>query len=307
MQTLSVIVPVYFNEGSLPPLLEELRRIETLLAEQDMALELIFVDDGSGDNSFQELLKIRDQRPETRVVKLSRNFGAVRASKTGLRFATGDCFMILAADLQDPPEIILEMLAHWKNGSKFVIAVRESREDPFLSKLFSRVYYWLLRNIVVPDYPRGGFDLALMDAQLLPPLRDSGKNINTPLLSFWLGYKPVVIEYQRRKREHGKSRWTFSKRLVFLIDSLLGFSVLPLRIMSLIGLLISLMSFGYGTSVTISALLGNRDVAGFPTLVALFTFLLGFIIVMLGIIGEFLWRIFDQLNQRPEAIIDEVY
>lgn len=307
MKTLSVVVPVYYNEQSLAPLFTELQKIEAELLTMDMALELIFVDDGSGDNSLAELLKIKQQREATKVVKLARNFGSVTASKTGLRFVTGDCFMWIAADLQDPPFLLIEMVKHWQQGHKYIIAARAKRDDPLLSRIFSGFYYFLLRLLVVKDYPYGGFDSALMDASILPYIRDSSKNINTPLLSYWIGYKPVVVYYERAKRQHGKSRWTFFKRLKFFTDSFLGFSVLPLRIISLIGVIVSFISFFYGGRVFIAALMGVRDVPGFPTLVALITFLLGLIIIMLGIIGEYLWRIFDEVNKRPEVIIDEVY
>lgn len=307
MATVSVVVPVYHNEGSLAPLFQEFLKLEEKLKEQDFQLQLIFVDDGSKDNSFQELMKIKAVREDITIVKLARNFGAVTASKTGLRFVKGDCFMWIAADLQDPPAIIEDMVKAWQSGNKYVIAIRKEREDPFLSRVFSGIYYWLLRRLVVANYPHGGFDLALMDVQLLPFIRDSSKSINTPLLSYWLGFKPHIMEYNRRKRIHGRSQWTFVKRLNFLIDSLLGFSVLPLRLISFIGLFVAIVSFIYGSAVVINTLLGEREVEGFATLAALITFLLGLIIIMLGLIGEYLWRIFVQVNQRPEAIIDEVY
>ncbi|MDX2138559.1 MAG: glycosyltransferase family 2 protein [Chloroflexota bacterium] len=307
MKTVSVVVPVYYNAESLALLLEEFLMVEKQLREKELNLELIFVDDGSGDHSFAEMLKIKDQRPQTRLVKLARNFGAVKASKTGLRFVTGDCFMWIAADLQDPPAIILELVDHWLNGAKFVIARRAEREDPFVSKIFSGIYYWLLRRLVVAQYPEGGFDLALLDSVALPHMRDSSKNVNTPLLAYWLGFKPVVLSYQRRKRRFGRSRWTFTKRLGFLLDSLLGFSVVPIRLISLLGFIVALLSSCYGTSVIIAALMGVRDVEGFPTLVALITFLLGLIIIMLGVIGEYLWRIFEEVNKRPDVVIDEIH
>lgn len=306
MKTVSIVVPVYYNEGSLPHLLKAFGEVEVQLQEIDLALQLIFVDDGSGDNSFAELMKIKEQRPDTIVVKLARNFGAVQASKTGLKFVTGDCFMLLAADMQDPPSIVVEMAKHWQAGNSYVIAVRKGRDDPFLSRIYSKIYYWLLRTLVVANYPDGGFDMFMLDAKALPYMRDSAKNMNPALLSYWLGYQPKVLEYHRPKREHGKSHWSFTKRLKFMVDSLLGFSALPLRLISLIGVFVSIASFSYGGFVAVNALFGKQDVAGFPTLVALITFLLGLIIVMLGIIGEYLWRIFDQLNQRPESIIDEI-
>jgi dolichol-phosphate mannosyltransferase len=136
---------------------------------------------------------------------------------------------------------------------------------------------------------------------------NSSKNINTPLFAYWLGFPPEIIPYDRRKRLHGQSRWTFSKRVKFFIDSLLGFSVVPIRMISTVGIAVSILSILYGSSVAVSAILGNREVPGFPTLAALLAFLLGLIILMLGIIGEYIWRIFDEVNHRPEAVIDEIY
>jgi dolichol-phosphate mannosyltransferase len=164
-----------------------------------------------------------------------------------------------------------------------------------------------LRLFVVKDYPRGGFDLALMDKALLPYLNNSSKNINTPLFAYWLGFKPDVITYVRRERIHGKSRWNFWKRLKLFIDAILGFSIVPIRMISLIGLIVSMLSFGYGTLILINTLIGRSAVPGFATIVALTSFLLGLVIVMLGVIGEYLWRIFDETNKRPDAVIDEVY
>ncbi len=307
MKTVSVIVPVYFNEGSLPLLFDELMKVEAQLAEREVALELIFVDDGSGDDSFKVLLQLRERRPATKVVKLARNFGAVHASKVGLRFQTGDCFMWLAADLQDPPGLIIEMVEKWLNGSKYVIATRASRHDPAMTKFYAGIYYWLVRLFVIKDYPPGGFDLILVDKTLIPYIRDSSKNINTELLSFWLGIPPVILPYERQERLHGKSRWTFAKKLTYFIDSILGFSVVPIRVISLIGIIVSIVSFLYGGLIFIDAVFGLRDVPGFPTLVALISFLLGLVIVMLGIIGEYIWRIFDEVTKRPEVVIDEVY
>ena len=307
MKKLSVVVPVYYNEGSLAGLFQELTQVEEQLHKRDMELELIFVDDGSGDQSLKELLKIKQARPATKVIKLSRNFGAVHTSKTGLRFVTGDCFTWLAADLQDPPELLLQMVDRWQSGSKFVLCARRNRDDSLRSKVSSYIYYRLVRLFVIRNYPEGGYDLALLDRSLLPHLIDSSKNINTPLFAYWLGFEPDIILYDRRKRIHGKSRWTFGKRLKFFIDSLLGFSVVPIRVISVVGLAVSCLSFIYGAVIAVNALFGKKDVQGFPTIVALISFLLGLIIVMLGIIGEYIWRIFDEVNKRPETVIDEIY
>jgi dolichol-phosphate mannosyltransferase len=307
VKTISVIVPVYYNAESLPELFAELLGVESRLQQRDCALELIFVDDGSGDESLIELLKIKQQRPDTRVVKLARNFGEVHACKAGLNYATGDCVMWLAADLQDPPELIVDMADKWLAGSKFVIALRTRRQDPPLTSLFAGIYHRLVKVFISRDYPQRGFDRFLLDASLIHYIRDSSKNINTSLLAYWLGFEPATVYYDRAKREHGRSRWTVTKKLTFFIDSILGFSVLPIRIISVMGFLVSLLSFGYGSYIVIDTIVGGRDVPGFATLAVMISFLLGMVMIMLGIIGEYVWRIFDEVTKRPEFVVDSVY
>lgn len=303
----SVIVPVYFNEASLPLLFEALLRIEGALLEKDVVMELIFIDDGSGDGSLAELLKIKKQREATKVIKLTRNFGANHASKAGLQFVTGDCFLMLPADLQDPPELILTMIDRWLQGTKFIICKRTHRADPMATKFFAFLFYKLVRFFVVKDYPPRGYNLAMMDRALLPYLQQSSKNLNPPLFAYWLGFKPEVILYERQKRIHGKSRWTVAKRVTLFLDSLLGFSVLPIRLISLIGFFVSLASFSYGSLIVVNALRDSTTVSGFASIVTILAFLLGLIIIMLGVIGEYIWRIFDEINMRPESVIDEIY
>ena len=304
MKTLSVVVPVYFNERSLPELFEKMLDVEGQLRELGLALELIFVDDGSQDDSWKVLLSLRERRPATRLIKLSRNFGAVEASKAGYRYVTGDCFVTVAADLQDPPQVIVEMAKHWLAGSRFVISERARREDPLLSRSFSFVYYKLVNALVMRHYPAGGFDMALMDKAMQAPMANSAKNVFTPLLAFWLGFTPTIIKYDRPKREHGRSRWTFSRKFKTFVDVMLGFSVTPIRMMSALGVVVALVSFSYGSIVFLWALVRGMEVPGFASLVSLITFLQGVIILMLGLIGEYLWRIFDETNRRPEVVVE---
>lgn len=306
-KTLSILVPVFFNAGSLPRLFEELFKLEAQLKERALRLELIFIDDGSKDESLTRLLEFKSRREATRVVKLTRNFGAVHCSKTGFKFVTGDAFMILAADLQDPPSLIMEMVDRWLAGSKFVICERVTRDDPVISKLYSKIYYRMLRLLVMRDYPEGGYDMALMDKAFLPHLMNSSKSVFIPLLAYWLGYQPDVIYYHRPARKHGKSGWTFAKKFKAFLDVILGFSITPIRAMSAVGALVALGSFVYGGAVVLNGLLHRIPVEGFATTVALITFLLGLILLMLGIIGEYIWRIFEETNQRPETVIEEVW
>lgn len=304
---ISIVVPVYFNSSTLPDLYERLNALEKTLIRKGAELELIFVDDGSEDNSLDELLKIKEQRPDTIVIKLTRNFGGVRAVKCGLQYVTGDCFLMLAADLQDPPELVIQMADKWIAGSKFTVCVRSRREDPILTRGLAETYYWILRKLVFPSYPRGGYDLALMDKSLLQFFVASGKDTFPPVLAYWLGYKPEVIYYERQKRAFGKSKYTFFKKLTLFGDILLGFSAKPLRLASGLGIITSVLSGFYGLIVVVSALAGNVPVPGFASVAALLCFLLGIVMIILGLIGEYIGRLSEQLNQRPEVVVEKIY
>jgi polyisoprenyl-phosphate glycosyltransferase len=305
--TVSIVIPVYYNEDSLAPLAKELLAVEQQLAEDGVTLELIFVDDGSGDASLDRIMAIREARPTTKVVKLTRNFGAVAASKTGMQFATGDSVVILAADLQDPMDLLPEAVRRWQQGSKFVICSRATRRDPMTSRFFSSIYYRVVGKLIIADYPAGGFDMMLMDKELTQQVAGCAPNTNIHLFAYWLGYAPTVLEYDRPSRLHGRSRWTVAKKLKLFTDTMTGFSVFPIRAISIFGLLVAVLSFTYGAVVFIGALRDNIAVPGFATIAVMISFFFGLILVMLGLIGEYLWRIFDNTNRKPEAVVDEIH
>jgi dolichol-phosphate mannosyltransferase len=305
---LSVVLPVFGNEESLDELFARLDEVGVeLLDRHDVTLQLVAVDDGSKDGSLRRLLELKRDRANLKVVKLTRNFGAVHASRTGLKFVEGDCFVIMAADLQEPPELLLDMVELWRQGTKFVIAERRSRDDPLFSKAFSWLYYRLIRALVVPGYPRRGFDMALMDRSLLPHMRNAAKHAFTPLLAYWLGAEPATLKYDRPRRKHGRSGWSMKRKVRAFFDVLFGFSATPIRFISLIGAVVATGSVIYGVLVVLAAVRGEIPVDGFATVASLVTFLLGLILVMLGVIGEYLWRISDEVNRRPEAVIEEVF
>ncbi|GAF68109.1 unnamed protein product, partial [marine sediment metagenome] len=271
-------------------------------------LELVFVDDGSGDGSLALLRAEQEKDPRIKIVKLSRNFGSVAAIQAGLLFATGDCVGVIAADLQDPPELFVDMIAQWEQGKKVVLAVREGRKDGIIHRCFSGGYYLLMRRFAVRDYPKGGFDFVLMDKQIVEEINNiKEKNTNIDTLIFWLGHERAALPYVRQKRRHGKSRWTLSKKVKLFIDSFVSFSYAPIRLMSLIGLVTAGLSFVYGIVAIVNAFRGQIPVRGWTTLIVVMTFLLGSIMVMLGIIGEYLWRILDEVRNRPAYVIDEVF
>jgi len=306
MKRLSLIIPFYNEAESAPLLFERLNSVERDLLERGIALELILVDDGSRDSTWEILKQRREERPQTILVKLTRNFGAWPACRAGMGFVTGDCFMFLSADLQDPPELIVTLAEKWLEGNRFTICERNTRRDPPSAKFFSELYYRLVRLLAVPDFPKHGYEIALMDRSMLAYLKECAKSVNLSLLAYWLGFQPVVLSYDRPGRIRGVSGWSIPKKITFFLDSLLGFTVLPLRLLSLAGVAVAAVSAAYGIWVLIYGLLGWIEAPGFATIVSLICFLLGLIILMLGVIGEYLWRVFDEINNRPEWVIEEV-
>ena len=200
-RTFSIVIPVYYNEPNLPETIPQLLGLVERIPQ--CRLELVFVDDGSGDRSLEILRKFQERYPDTiKVVKLTRNFGSMAAIQAGFTVASGDCVGMISADLQDPPELFLEMLDHWKKGAKAVFAVRQDREEPFSQKLFSNTYYALVRKYAIPGYPDGGFDFFLVDRQVVNEVnRIQEKNTNLMTLIYWLGFRPILLPYVRRARQ----------------------------------------------------------------------------------------------------------
>lgn len=303
----SIVIPVYYNELNLPQTVPALLRLGETLPE--FMLELVFVDDGSGDRSLEVLLEWRDRYPESiRVVKLTRNFGSMAAILAGMTVAKGACVGIITADLQDPPELFADMIRHWEKGTKAVFAVREDRKEPLLQKCLAGAYYRLLSRYALPGYPKGGFDFLLIDRQVVNEvIRIGEKNTNLMSLIFWMGFKPVMIPYVRREREKGVSRWTLSKKIKLFIDSFVAFSYMPIRFFSTVGLLIALGSFIYGAFVFFAWLLGSIEVKGYTPIMVLLTLTAGIQMTMLGMLGEYLWRALDETRRRPPFVIDRTY
>lgn len=307
MKTLSIVVPVYYNDSNLPETIPQLLDLGGKL--QGYKLELVFVDDGSGDDSLAVLLNHQMEHPESiKVVKLTRNFGSMAAIQAGFTVATGDCVGMISADLQDPPELFIEMISYWEKGSKAIFAVRQDREENALQKLFSNTYYSLIRKLAIADYPLGGFDFFLVDRQVVRELnRIQEKNTNIMTLAFWLGFQPVMIPYIRRKRDRGVSRWTFSKKVKLFIDTFVAFSFFPIRLLSILGLIVAAGSFFYGAFVLFYWLVYGIEVKGYVPIIVVLSFNSGLQMAMLGVLGEYLWRTLDEVRRRPQFVIDEVY
>ncbi|WP_373233119.1 glycosyltransferase family 2 protein [Cohnella sp.] len=302
----SIIVPIYFNELNIPHTVPRLKKLEQVI--EGFEFEFIFVDDGSQDRSLELLMEERSNDQRIKIIKLSKNFGSMSAIQAGLTIASGDCVGIIAADLQDPPELFAEMIEKWKMGNKVIMATRTDREESTSQKLFSNTYYYFMDKLALKGYPRGGFDFVLIDKQVVRELNAiQEKNTNIMSLIFWLGHNQKTIPYVRLERKHGKSRWTLSKKIKLFVDSFVSFSYVPIRFMSVTGLITAIISFFYGLFVIFNFLFGTIEMQGWTSIIALITFLLGIIMVMIGIIGEYLWRILDESRKRPSYVIDEVY
>lgn len=303
---LSVIIPVYYNAESLEELYGRLTKV--VESRPGIDLELLFIDDGSGDNSYDVLRRIAANDERVVAVKLSRNYGAFNACLAGLTRASGECAVIMSADLQDPPELIGEMYERWLAGTKVVMAVRASREESFVKVFFSNTYYKVFRAVVDSAMPRGGFDFVLIDRVVINVLcAMQEKNTTLMGLILWSGFKREEIPYTRMQRKYGKSRWSLDKKINHFVDSLLAFTKLPIRFLTVLGLItcsISLLGILYILIVTLT---GRVSVAGWASVMVVMFFMFSIMMIGLGILGEYVWRGLEEARKRPSFIIESEY
>lgn len=308
MSLASIIVPVYANEPSLPTLLDELTRLQQ--GWVDRGLEAVFVVDGSPDRSVEVL---REQLPDcpfaAQLVLLSRNFGSFQAIRAGLEVAEGDHFATMAADLQDPVEAVERCLdAVSSGGHDVAVGTRESRNDPLLSRLTSGLFWRLYRRLVHAGVPRGGVDMfACNDRFRRHLLALPERNSSLIGLLFWLGFNRAEVSYVRRARVHGRSAWSFRRRVTYFVDSLFGFSDLPIRLLVLIGVLGVAASTLYGATVVIGRLTVGYPVPGYAATVTVVLFFAGLNSLGLGIIGAYVWRAFENTKSRPGYVVMETW
>lgn len=298
----SIIIPVYYNEGNLYPLYEDIKN----KIDGRIDYELVMVNDGSKDKSYEIMKDLAEKDSRIKIFSLSRNFGSHAAILCGLANCTGDCAVVKAADLQEPTELILNMVDSWKKGNNVVLAVRQDRKESFGQKLFANLYYELVRKVALPQMPKGGFDVYLLDRkviQVLEKLDEKNSALTGQIL--WSGFKTDTIYYTRLAREVGKSRWTLKKKIRLVGDTLFSFSTLPITAVSIIGTLSCAVAIIWALFVLISKLTGQIDVSGWTTLFLFNLFSFGVIMLTLGILGGYLWRTFDASRNRPPYIIEE--
>jgi glycosyltransferase involved in cell wall biosynthesis len=299
---LSLVIPVYRNEESLPSLF---KAVGDLNVELQGALEVVFVVDGSPDRCYEIL---RDRLPEqsfaSQLILLSKNFGSFMAIRTGLQHAKGRTFAVMAADLQEPPSLVLTMNRVLNTEPvDVVVGVREGRDDPFLSKLASKIFWGLYKRYVIPEMPAGGVDMFGCNLEFRDNLLKLEERHSSLIAQiFWLGFRRQVVSYTRVAREHGKSAWTLKKKVNYLMDSVFSFTDLPIRLLIRVGAAGSALSALYGVSVVFAKMGGLIDVPGYAMTLFTITLLGSLNLLGLGVIGSYAWRTYENTKGRPLAI-----
>ncbi len=302
----SLVIPVYRNEDNIDALVAAL---EALNAASPAPIEVILVIDGSPDRSGELLVAARATFSfPSRIVFHSRNFGAFPAIRTGLEHASGDIVAVMAADLQEPPELILEFFSVLEGGeAEIVFGERRDRHDGLLRDAASNAFWWLYRKMVIPDVPKGGVDIFAVNREALDTvLRIQEPNSSLIAQLFWIGYRRRFVPYTRRERAAGESAWSFARRLRYMMDSIFSFSDLPILLVLWFGIAGCLLSLLFAIVVAVSRLLGVIDEPGYTSLAVLIAFSASASLAVQGIIGSYLWRTFENTKRRPLRIVSRV-
>lgn len=303
---ISFVVAVYHNEGALTKTHEKIQAVfSSELAHHEY--EIVFVDDGSEDGSLAEILSLRKQDSRVKVITFTRNFGQMAAMLAGFKESTGDAVVNISADLQDPVELIPKMVEKWQAGSEIVICHRTDRADTLVSKLVSSVAYAVLR-MSLPQIPPGGFDFVLMDRKVM----DAFNAVDVRHRFFqgdllWTGYRTSLIPYVRLKRTIGKSQYNFGKKLKNFLDAVIDASYLPIRFISLVGVITSALGVLYSLSIVFAWMRGATPFEGWAPLMIVVLLVGGLIMVMLGVIGEYVWRINEEVRKRPNYVVRDKF
>lgn len=299
----SLIIPVFNNEANIPALLEAVEGISSKINEP---FEVVFVVDGSPDNSY---LLLRNALPEvgfeSQLISLSRNFGAFSAIRAGLERARGERLAVMAADLQEPPELIISMhQALAENECDVAYGVRQRRNDGWSSDLMSSMFWGMYRRVISPDIPKGGVDIFGCSAQVRDQIIGLGETNSSLIgLLFWVGFRRKGFPYERAKREIGTSAWTFVKKWKYMQDSVFSFSDLPITLLIVIGFFGLLLSTLFGIIVLVTSLVGQITVPGYAATILAILFFATLQILSIGILGVYLWRVFENTKGRPLHIV----
>ncbi len=298
----SVVVPCYNEEESVP---EFQKRLSTVFETLDYELEVIYVNDGSQDHTMETIYGLHARDPRIKIIDLSRNFGKEIAMTAGLDLAKGDAVVVIDADLQDPPELIPELIKEWRAGYDVAYAMRTQRDgDTVLKKTSAHVFYRVIQMMSRVQIPQDTGDFRLLSrraVESLKLLREQHRYMKG--LFAWIGYPQKAVPYQREARHAGGTKWNYWKLWNFALDGITGFTNLPLRISTYIGVLTALTGFSYAIFIVIKAIFWGDSARGFPSIIMIVTLLGGIQLIFLGIIGEYLGRMFDETKHRPLYLI----
>lgn len=302
MPHLCIVIPCYNEEDVLPKLVAELERV---MASTALPISILFVDDGSRDATPDLLLRACEADNRLAMLRLSRNFGHQAAVTAGLRQARGDLIGVIDADLQDPPAVLLDMVDKWRQGFDVIYGVRRNRKETLPVRLAYSVYYRLLQRVANVEIPLDAGDFCLMDRRVvdhLNALPERGRFVRG--LRSWLGFRQIGFPYERMGRAAGHSRYNLAKLLHLGVDGLISFSWLPLRMAGVVGALSALAAGGYLVFALVAKVVFHRTPPGWASLVSVFILLGGIQLLVLGIMGEYLGRVFDEVKQRPSYVVD---
>ena len=298
----SLIVPVYKNEANLPALLECMMSMSERL---DGQLEVIFVVDGSPDNCYSILKReLPKQSFPSQLLLHSRNFGSFAAIRTGMKSIRGKYMAMMAADLQEPPELAIELFRTLeRDEADVVVGARDAREDPWLTRIASQLFWWLYKKLVMPELPDGGVDIfgcnQIFREELLTLDESHGSLIG---LIYWLGFRRKTVIYERQARQQGVSAWTLRKKLNYVMDSVFAFSDLPIRILIALGLLGLAVVFAFGVLIVVSKITGSFATPGYAATIITILFFGSLNVIGIGIVGAYVWRTYANTMRRPLAI-----
>ena len=302
---LSIIIPAYNEEEVLD---EFYRRMTGVLAKVDLPYELVFINDGSRDRTLQLLEGLNQQDGRVVVIDLSRNFGKEIAVSAGIDFCKGDAVVIIDADLQDPPELIPELIKQWQNGYDNVYARRTSREgESILKKITSYLFYRFIRGMTHIDIPADTGDFRLLSRRAVDALKQlPERNRFMKGLYAWIGYPAIAVDYRRDPRYAGETKWNYWKLWNFALEGITSFTEVPLKLVSYVGGFMAFAAFCYGAFMIIKTVIFGNDVPGYPSLLVAILFLGGIQLVFIGILGEYLGRAFAEIKQRPLYFVNKI-
>jgi len=299
----SIVIPIFNEEETVPELL---RRVTAVTDGLDRPVEVLFIDDGSSDTSFAQLAEAHRRDPRFKVIRFSRNFGHQAAISAGIDHATGEAIMIMDGDLQDPPELLPRLLTKWKEGYDVVFAVRRRRKEGLVKKLAYFTFYRLLQHVAAIDIPLDAGDFSLIDQRVAGTLRSMPERHRFVRgIRSWAGFKQIGVEYERDRRFGGEEKYTPSKLFRLALDGIFSFSFAPLRLASYTGLAISAISFALALFYLLQKIFVGIDTKGWASTMIVILFLGGVQLLTVGIIGEYIGRIYDEVKQRPLYVVSD--